>query len=352
MHLRETSVANTAKKPSKTTIVDIAKLAGVSYSTVSRVATNYAHVSPGTRERVLIAMEQLGYAPNQHARSLLTGKSHIVSVLVHAIGTEYIGEIFRGFEDELAAKEYNLMLYTTHRHRGKEAEYVSTILQGFADGLLLVVPMGRESYLQGLRASGFPYVIVEEAIPDERDPSVGITNRKGTYDATRYLLQLGHRRIAFITDVMNLNTAVERNKGYCDALAEFGIPYDADLVPEDDFIRPQPSAITGRLLELPQPPTAILTSSDPIAFRVMEVLSREYGLDVPDDISVVGFDDIPTASIVSPRLTTVRHPMAEMGRVAAHMLLERIQNPDLPPEHVQLETQLVVRESCRPPKAS
>lgn len=339
------------KRPGKATIFDIARVAGVSYSTVSRVATNYAHVNPATRQRVLEAMEQLGYVANQHARSLLSGKSQVVGVLVHAIGTEYAGEIIRGIEEELAAIDYDLMLYTTHRRRGKEAQYVSTITRGFAEGLLLVVPIGRESYLDALRESNFPYVLVEEAIADGKSPSVGITNRKGAHDAVRYLLELGHRRIGFITDVMNLDTAIERVQGYRDALEEFGVPYDPELVQEDDFVKPHSSLVTGKLLALSAAPTAILTSSDPVAFRVIEALWREHGMRVPDDISVVGFDDIPSASIAFPRLTTVKHPMYEMGKVAARMLLEHIQNPDLPPQHVQLETQLVIRESCCPPKS-
>jgi LacI family transcriptional regulator len=299
---------------------------------------------------VLAAMEQLGYVANQHARSLLTGKSQVVGVLVHALGTEYAGEIIRGIEEELAAVDYDLMLYTTHRRRGKEAQYVSTITHGFAEGLLLVIPIGRESYLDALRESNFPYELVEEAIADSKSPSVGISNRKGARDAVRYLLDLGHRRIGFITDVMNLDTAVERVQGYRDALEECGVPYDPDLVQEDDFVNPQPAFVTGKFLSLASPPTAILTSSDPIAFRVMEALWREHGMRVPDDMSVVGFDDIPTASLVSPRLTTVRHPMYEMGKTATRMLLERIQNPDAPPQHIQLQTQLVVRESCSPPR--
>ncbi len=263
------------------------------------------------------------------------------------------GEIIRGVEDELADRGYDLMLYTTHRRQGKEAQYVSTIMHGFAEGLLLVVPVGREHYLDALRKSNFPYVLVEEAIADETNPSVGITNRQGAYDAVRYLLELGHRRIGFISDTLKLDTAIERVRGYRDALEAAGIAYDADLVQEDDFLNPYPSILTAKLLALPQPPTAILTSSDPIAFRVMELLWREHGLRVPDDISVIGFDDIPTASLVLPRLTTVRHPMYEMGKSAAHMLLERIQDPDLPPQHIQLPTRLVIRDcAVRPRRAN
>ncbi len=337
---------DSSKKFSKATIIDIAKVAGVSYSTVSRVANNFAYVRPSTRARVLAAMEQHGYVANPHARSLHRGKSGIIGLLVHTLSTEYIGEIVRGVEDEIAQYEYDLMLYTTHRHQGKETQHVSTITRGFADGLLLVVPMGRENYLDALRESNFPHVIVDEGEADYKSPSVGITNRKGIYDATRYLLGLGHRRIGFISDKMKVNTAVDRLKGYKDALAEFGVEYDPALVLEDDFVRPQPRIITETLLRVGSPPTAILINNDPIAFRVMEILRHEHGLRVPEDISVVGFDDISMASLVYPRLTTVRHPLYEMGQAAARLLMERIDDPDLPPQHIQLETELVVRDSC------
>jgi LacI family transcriptional regulator len=337
------------RKPGKVTIFDIAKAAGVSYSTVSRVATNFDRVNPETRQRVLAVMEEMGYVANLHARSLARGQSQIIGLLVHVLGTEYIGEIIRGIEEELSEVGYDLMLYTTHRQKGKEAEYVSTITKGLADGLLLVVPMGREGYLDALREVNFPHVLVDEDGINIPSPSVGTTNRKGAYDATHYLLELKHKRIAFITDVMDLNTAVERLKGYQAALEEYGIPYDDNLVQQDNFVRLDTRIPTEKLLSLPEPPTAILTSSDPVAFRVMEIL-REHNLDIPKDVSVVGFDDIPHASLVYPKLTTVYQPLYEMGKTAARMLLERIRDINLPVQHIQLENKLVIRDSCCPPR--
>jgi LacI family transcriptional regulator len=158
---------------------------------------------------------------------------------------------------------------------------------------------------------------------------------------------LGHRRIGFISDVFTLHTAIERRKGYQAALSEFGIDYDPALVREEDFVKPDTRSHTDALLALPQPPTAILTSTDPVAFSVMEIL-RERGLDIPGDLSVVGFDDIPHASLVYPRLTTIHEPLYEMGKTAAKMLLTQIEEGDVAPQHVQLETRLVVRNSCAP----
>jgi LacI family transcriptional regulator len=337
-------------KSRKVTIFDIAKAAGVSYSTVSRVATNFDRVNPETRQHVQAVMDQMGYVANQQARSLARGKSQVIGLVVSALGNEYIGEVIRGIDEELCEAGFDLMLYTTHRHKGKEAQYVATIARGLADGLLIIVPMGRERYEDALMAENFPYVLVEEDQSTGHKPAVGITNRKGAYDAIRYLLDLGHRRIAFITDVMELSTAVERLNGYKAALEEVGIAYDPALVQEINFDRPQTRVASEILLALSQPPTAIFTSTDPVAFRVMEIM-REHGLEIPRDMSVIGFDDIPHASLVYPRLTTVQHPMSEMGKTATRMLLERIHDISLPAQHIQLETRLVIRESCCPIEA-
>ncbi len=337
------------RKTGKVTIFDIAKAAGVSYSTVSRVATNFDRVNPETRQRVLAVMQEMGYVANQHARSLVHGKSRIIGLLVHALGNQYIGEVVRGIDEELFEVGYDLMLYTTHRQRGKEAQYVSTITGGLADGLLLIVPMGQESYLDALRKVNFPHVLVDVDGVSSGSPSVGTTNRKGAYDATHYLLELNHRRIGFISDVMSLNTAVERLKGYQLALEEYGVAFDPALVQEDDFVRSEARALTDKLLALPEPPTAILASSDPAALNVMDSV-REHNLEIPGDISVIGFDDTLLASIVNPKLTTVREPLYQMGKTAARMLLEQLQDIDQPPQYIQLETELVVRESCCPPR--
>jgi LacI family transcriptional regulator len=334
-------------KSNKVTIFDVAKAAGVSFSTVSRVATNYKRVDPKTRAHVLAVMQQMGYVANQQARGLASGKSHIVGLITSGLGNQYIEEIIRSVDEEIYAAGYNLVIFTTHRQKAKEVEFVTNIARGMAGGLLIVVPLARESYLPMLSEENFPYVLVDEDRSTGQKSAVGITNRQGAYDAVHYLLELNHRRIAFITDIMELSTAVERLKGYKAALEEYGVPYDPALVMETNFESAQTQAMTDKLLTLAQPPTAILTSTDPVAFRVMELL-RERGLEIPRDMSVIGFDDTPRASLVYPRLTSVRHPLHEMGQTAARMLLERMRDITLPAEHVQLATQLIIRDSCSP----
>jgi len=340
---------NNDKKLPSVTIVDVAREAGVSYSTVSRVANNYEYVKPETREKVLNAMMRLGYVVNQQARSLRGGRSQVVGLLVPDVGNSYIGAIIRGIDAELAANQYDLMLYTTHRQKTRESTYVATITRGLADGLLLLLPTNVEAYLATLQQRQFPHVLIDyQHVASDLTSTVQATNWQGAYEATSYLIALGHRRIAYIIGLKEMQCALDRLQGYRDALAAHGIPYDPELVYAGDFFRPQGYEAACRFLALAQPPTAVFAANDISAFGVMEAVTR-LGLRVPDDVSLIGFDDIIEAQQVHPGLTTVRQPLEEMGRVAARILLRRLDNPDLPGERVELPTVLVERGSCMPP---
>jgi LacI family transcriptional regulator len=342
-------VNNDRKLPS-VTIVDVAREAGVSYSTVSRVVNNYEYVKPETREKVLNAMMRLGYVVNQQARSLRGGRSQVVGLLVPDVGNSYIGAIIRGIDAELAANQYDLMLYTTHRQKTRESTYVATITRGLADGLLLLLPTNVEAYLASLQQQQFPHVLIDyQHVASDLTSTVQATNWRGAYEAISYLIALGHRRIAHIIGLKEMQCALDRLQGYRDALAAHGIPYDPDLVYAGDFFRPQGYEAAHRFMGLPRPPTAVLAANDISAFGVMEAVTR-LGLRVPDDVSLIGFDDIIEAQQVHPGLTTVRQPLEEMGRVAARILLRRLDNPDLPGERVELPTVLVERDSCLPPR--
>lgn len=326
------------------TIIDVAKAAGVSVSTVSRVLNNYQHVRPTLRLRVQEAMNSLGYVPNRQARRLVGGKSGVVGLMIHALGTEYIAELIRGIDEALGLVDYDMMLYTTHRHKEKEDFYARSIASGLADGLLLVVPTIGESYLDALREANFPHVMVDVDNSDGKSWSVGVSNWKGAYEATRYLLALNHRRIAIITDQLEMGTSNARLAGYKAALEDSGVVVDPELVKENNYMFPYTRKLVEALLDLPERPTAIFTTGDMAALQVMEIL-RSHHVRIPDDISLIGFDDIPQASSVYPRLTTIHHPIYEMGQTAVQILLAQIDNPDLQPQHVQLETRLEIRES-------
>jgi LacI family transcriptional regulator len=336
-------------KPNDTvTIIDVAHEAGVSNSTVSRVINNSAQVSPRTREKVLNAMMRLGYVVNQQARSLRGGRSQIVGLLVPDVGNSYIGEIIRGIDDELATHQYDLMLYTTHRRKTKESTYVSTITRGLADGLLLLLPTNVAAYMESLQAQQFPHVLIDyQAVENTWTSTIQATNWQGAYEATQYLIELGHRRIGYMVGLREMQCSLDRLAGYRTALEDNGISFDPALVCNGDFFLSEGYRAATVLLQTSPPPTAIFAANDISALGVMEAI-RNQGLNIPKDISVIGFDDIPEAAQVHPSLTTVRQPLEDLGRLAVQVLLKRLANPDLPGERVELPTKLIVRESCQP----
>jgi LacI family transcriptional regulator len=332
--------------PLNITIVDVAREAGVSYSTVSRVLNGYEFVKEDTRQRVLEAARRLGYVANQQARSLAGGKTRVIGLLVPGLDNGYVGEVARGVDEEIARAEYEMALYTTHRNEGKEHSYAVKLAKGLSDGLLLVVPLVTGEYLEALREQQFPYVLIDQTDPANQSSIVDSTNWQGAYEVTQYLIGLGHKRIGFITGLMTLTSAVDRLEGYKAALLDHHLAYDPALIVPGDFLQPGGFSACNRLLDLAQRPTAIFASNDLSAFGAMEA-ARDRGLDIPGDISIVGFDDMPQASLVYPQLTTVRQPLDQMGRVAARMLIDEIEHPRCTPRRVTLSTSLVIRDSCR-----
>jgi LacI family transcriptional regulator len=335
----------TTHKP--VTIVDVAREAGVSYATVSRVVNNKNSILPDKRARVLAAMQRLGYVPNMQARKLAGGRSQVVGVVSHDVWNSYVMEILRGIDEELASAEYDLMLYTSRRRAAMEQAHVSTLTQGLAEGLLLLLPRGLETYIEGLRKRHFPFVLIDDGGSAAGGRTVGATNRQGAYDAARHLLELGHRRIGVITGALDIGASHERLAGYHAALEAFGVPSDGRLIVEGDFTQPRAIEAARALLDRAERPTAIFASNDVSAFGVLQV-AREKNVRVPEDLSVVGFDDIPQAAESRPPLTTVRQPLEEMGRVAARMLLAAMHASEPLSERVELPTQLVVRDSTAP----
>ena len=334
------------KRPNaKITIVDVAAQAGVSFGTVSRVINDDVHVKKETRERVLNTMQQLGFVANRQARSLAGGKSHSIGVLVPDLGTGYIGEIIRGIDAELSLTDLDLILYTTHRTASKESSYVANLATGMVDGLLLVLPRSPVDFIGNLTQRKFPFVLIDHQGAGRDCPAVGATNWQGAYNATEYLIKLGHTRIGFITGSMDLGCAVDRLDGYRSALRTHHISFVPELVFEGTFSQPDGYAGALALLDLPKSPTAIFSSNDVMAMGVMDAV-RSRGLRVPGDISVVGFDDIPQSAMVRPALTTVNQPLEKMGRVATQKLLDLLQNPGTEAERIELPTELIIRESC------
>jgi len=299
---------------------------------------------------VLQAMKQLGYIANRQARSLAGGKSGMIGILVPDLGTEYIGEIVRGIDSELRMTNLDLIVYTTHRTASKEATYVANLAKGMVDGLLLVLPRSPSDYIGTLTRLNFPFVLIDHQGTGQECPAVGATNWQGAYHATEYLIKLGHQRIGFITGSMDLRCSEDRLEGYRSALRTHHISDNPELVYPGDFFQPGGYAGATALLDLPIPPTAIFASNDVMAMGVMDAV-RNRGLRVPDDVSIVGFDNIPQTSVMRPALTTVGQPLEKMGRVATQMLLDMLDHPEKEANRMELPTELIIRDSCQPPQS-
>ncbi|RPH75102.1 LacI family transcriptional regulator [bacterium] len=341
---------NGSQANGKVTIFDVAEASGVSYGTVSRVINNGPHVKPTTRAKVMDAIERLGYVINRQAQNLARGQTDAIGVLVPDLGTGYIGEIMRGIDAELERVGYDLMLFTTHRRAAKEANYVTTLVQGVVEGLLIVLPRNPADYLGALRSHSFPHVLIDHQGVDSDGPAVGATNWQGAFLATEYLINLGHQRIGFITGSMDLGCSQDRLEGYKSALRTHHVPEQPELIYEGDFF--QSTGVTGAnaLLDLPEPPTAIFASNDVMAMGAMDAI-RHRGLRIPDDISIMGFDNIPQSAMVYPPLTTVQQPLEQMGRVATQILLEMLEQSQVSGRRIDLPTELILRASCAPLKS-
>jgi LacI family transcriptional regulator len=337
------------RKAPGVTIKDVAREAQVSSSTVSRVLNGTAQVNADKRERVQRAVKRLGFVANFPARSLVNSRTQLIGMIVHDMGWHYAEEIVRGIDQQLTPVNYNLVMFTTHHNKEREAHYVRTMRRGLVDGLLLLLPIASSSYLKQLAEDEFPHVVIDQHGLPGRSPTVTATNWQGAFDAVSYLVQLGHRRIGFIAGNPELRSAGERLAGYCQALAHHQLAYEAALVEPGHFSYVGGLHAAHKLLDLGEPPTAIFAASDNSAIGALEAI-RGRGLSIPDDISLIGFDDIPQASWIQPPLTTVRQPLVEMGHKATQMLLSMVESGTSWCESAVLDTELIIRQSCQPPR--
>lgn len=330
------------------TIFDVAREAGVSFSTVSRVINHKEYVKESTRLKVQTAMQRLGYVANLKARSLAGGRSQVIGVLIYDLETSYTVQIMRGIDKQISALDYDMLIATTHQRRVKETNYVVKLAQGLVDGLLIVLPRNLDAYVADLHRMGVPYVLIDHPGQGAADTAIQATNFLGAYSAIQHLLELGHTRIGVITGPEDLASAHDRLAGYRAALADHGVAIDEQLAVAGDYQKEGGVQGGCRLLDLAHPPTAIFASSDLMGMGVLQE-AQSRGIRVPDDLSVVGFDDIDEAALIVPGLTTVRQPLEEMGRVATRLLVERIEDPGTRPQQLELATELVIRGTTAPP---
>jgi LacI family transcriptional regulator len=341
------------KSQPRTTIRDIAAHAGVSVATVSRVLNGRPDVAPDTREVILRYVRERGYYSNRSARTLAGGRSGLIGLAMPFVHAGYFGTIAAGAAEALAERDARLVLCLTEHEHDREITLLDRLMHGTTDGALLLLPSETNAELLGLREQGYPFVVIDPMIPlDDSLPVVSAAHWQGARLATEHLIELGHRRIAVITGPTEWVASIDRLAGYQAAMASAGLPMDPSLIYHSAWWHIE-RGLEGaqHLLDLPDPPTAIFAFNDNMAIGVMEA-ARQRGLQIPCDLSVVGVDDIEVAACLTPRLTTVRQPLSEMGRVAAGLLLRLIEGQSIEITQINLANRLIIRESTAPPRAA
>jgi len=329
------------------TLEQIAKLAGVSRSTVSRVVNNHPGVRPEVRDQVWQVIQQVGYQPHAAARSLATRRTQIIGLIipraVTALFTDpFFPHLIRGMAEACNNHHYHLMLSLFSSQVEQEDLYRRVLRSGYLDGVIVASTMLNDPIIPRLLQDSVPFVSVGR-YPDQRVNYVDADNVSGARMAVEHLLRLGRQRIATITGPLGMIPGQDRLEGYGQALASHGLPVDDRLIAEADFTEGGGWASMQRLL--PQRPDAVFVASDMMAIGAVKAV-KEAGLRIPDDVAIVGFDDLPVASIVEPALTTIRQPIDRLGTTAVEMLISLIEGKVKGPQHVILPTQLVVRASC------
>src|SRR5579885_2789964 len=330
---------DSVKQVQRTAIRDIAARAGVSVATVSRVLNGRPDVAPATRNVVLRYIRESGYVSNRSARGLASGRSGLIGLTVPRVFGEYFTQIIAGAAEALY-------------QRDREVSLLERVMHGTADGAVLILPSETAAELAQLRRRGFPFVVIDPPVPVGDDiPVIAVANWAGGKLATEHLIALGHRRIAVITGPAAWSASIDRLAGYHSALLAAGLPIVPDLVCEADFTIAGGYNMARRFLSRADRPTAIFAQNDLMAVATLRA-ALEMGLRVPDDLSIVGFDDVEPASLVNPALTTVSQPLQEIGRLAVTVLFRQLAGETLDARRVELSTRLVVRASTAPPGSS
>ncbi|MGF9710821.1 MULTISPECIES: catabolite control protein A [Paenibacillus] len=302
------------------TIYDVAREAGVSMATVSRVVNNNPNVKPQTRKKVFEAIERLGYRPNAVARGLASKKTTTVGVVIPDISNSIFSEVARGIEDIANMYHYNIILCNADKKKDKEIRVINTLLEKQVDGLLFMGGAITEEHIEAFKTSSVPVVLCATADEQKTIPSVDIDHEKAAYDAVQLLIQKGHRQIAMISGTLQDPTnGYARYQGYKKALEEAGIPLREDYVRIGNYRYESGLEVTKYFMELDERPTAIFAATDEMAIGAIHAL-QDSGLKVPDDVSVISVDNIRMASMVRPQLTTVAQPMYDIGAVAMRLL--------------------------------
>ena len=333
-----------------TTMRQIAERADVSIGTVSHVINGTAKVREKLRLRVLEAIRSLGYQPSQLGRGLRRNQTSMLGMIIPDVTNPFFPAVVRGVEDVAYKRSYRVVLCNTDNDPHKETSYLNE-LRSYRPAGLLVIPAAEShitALLRSLASSGPPVVCVDRRPAGWDGDVVVVANEEGSYAATRHLLRMGHKHLAVITGPLHLTNASERLKGFRRALDEARVSIESEYVQEARFDRPSGYQAALRLLRMVPRPTAIFACNDLMALGVF-LAARELNVACPEELSIVGFDNLDFAEFTAPALTTVHQPGYQLGATAARLLLERIDGLKQRPKKVVLQTELKVRNSTAPP---
>ncbi len=330
------------------TIKDVAAAAGVSIATVSHVINKTRYVSDELKARVQIAMVELGYRPNTLARSLRSGQTKTIGMIVPDASNLFFAEIGKAIEDLGFENGYSVILCNTDNSLDKQNTYVDTLITKQVDGLIFISSGDSDETLMLLKQANIPTIVADQDVPSGLADTVLLNNKLGGYLATRHLFELGHRQIACITGPPLLPSSLERVEGYYATFKEFGLSHNPDWILNGDFRLQSGHACMSQLLDMRERPTAVFVCNDMMAIGALNAVYNR-GLRIPEDISLVGFDNIALASSVNPALTTIAQPIQQIASTVYDKLFSRIQDTDTesPTERVILDPELIIRATTR-----
>lgn len=330
------------------TIKDVAKRAGVSVSTVSRVLNNHPHVSGELTERVLAAIDELNYRPSRVAQRLRATHSTLVGVIFSDITNPFYIHVLRGIEHVLSLGGSSVLIGNADANTDREASFIR-LMQTEDVGGLVIAPTREDSHaLASAIEEGLAVVVIDRRMRNVEVDTVVVNNFEGSLKAIHHLIQLGHTRIGVVSGPLHLTSGRERYAGYLQAMTDAGLRVDSSLTCFGDYRQSSGYELAQQLMCLPDPPTAMFVANNQMTIGALNAI-HEAGRNIPSDIAVVGFDDLSWAISLNPPLTTVAQPAFEIGDNAARLLLERIADPLRPKHTVVLETELIVRASCGSP---
>ena len=327
------------------TIKDVAKKAGVSISTVSRVINNSKPVTDEIKKKVLDVIEETGYVPNPLARSLVTKKSQLIGVVVPEVSDSFVNEILNGIEEIARMYNYDILLSNTYSDKNEEMRSINLLRAKQIEGMVMISwDLGKEQ-VEYIENCGIPTTYISKTARDYDVPTVSVNNEKATYDMTNHLISQGHKKIAFVmTSAGDTRLEKERLDGYKDALSENGIEFNEELVRYGGVDYNSGYESTKDILEKGIVPDAVFVTGDEAAVGAMNAVF-DKGYSVPNDISVAGFNDVKIARMYRPKLTTVHQPLYDMGAVAIRMVIKMINGEEIEEKKVELPHRIEERES-------